>query len=201
MFRCATWFPSTAIAHEVEQHLLYPLSNAVTDESLATLFAELQVRNTPLTRVCRSSPSMICLNDTIRPANFDDPADPSAARRSAADDRLLLHRRRETARDAYSFLEMDDAVIAREAQKLGCRYAFVRNISDPVVRQQTPSGTRHLGGGARGLVGPDLQVLRSAHELQRRAGDLGDHRRRGQSPSTTRRRRNEVGAGNAIPSR
>lgn len=35
--------------------------------------------------------------------------------------------------DAYSFLEMDDAVIAREVERAAVEYVFVRNISDPVV--------------------------------------------------------------------
>jgi len=42
--------------------------------------------------------------------------------------------------DAHSFLEMDDAVIAREAELKGVRYAFIRNISDPTVSSRTPSG-------------------------------------------------------------
>ena len=39
--------------------------------------------------------------------------------------------------NAYSFLEMDDAVIAREANRAGARFACVRNISDPIVPTRT----------------------------------------------------------------
>ena len=42
--------------------------------------------------------------------------------------------------DAYSFLEMDDAVVGREANKLGVRFACIRNISDPVVPARTHKG-------------------------------------------------------------
>src|SRR5262249_13780137 len=42
--------------------------------------------------------------------------------------------------DAYSFLEMDDAIIAREANLAGVRFACIRNISDPVVRKLTDNG-------------------------------------------------------------
>src|SRR5262249_53726537 len=44
------------------------------------------------------------------------------------------------AADAYAFLEMDDAVIAREANRRGTRFACVRNLSEPVVRSRPGLG-------------------------------------------------------------
>ena len=37
----------------------------------------------------------------------------------------------------YAFLEMDDAVVAHQAEAAGIQYAFIRNISDPIVPYQT----------------------------------------------------------------
>ncbi|MET5115589.1 hypothetical protein AAHH79_35335, partial [Burkholderia pseudomallei] len=41
---------------------------------------------------------------------------------------------------AYSCHEMDDAIIAQQANRLGVRFACVRNFSDPIVRRRTDRG-------------------------------------------------------------
>lgn len=136
MFRCQTWYPATALKTEVEQNLMYPLRDTLTPDALKAFFDELRTRDP-------DDPGQYMLddllNDPIRPANlgtpfihlFEDvPLLTTDFYFIGADDDAV----------AYSFLEMDDAVIAREAERLGVRYAFIRNISDPIVGTRTRNG-------------------------------------------------------------
>lgn len=139
MYRCPTWFPSTVMLKEVEEKLLYKMSDIVTDKSLGELFAQLKTQHP-------NDPGLAELqlgdlvNDALRPSSLDKP------RIEALKDVPLLttdfyYIASGDSADAYAFLEMDDAIIAREANKLGVRYACVRNISDPIVRKRTDNGT------------------------------------------------------------
>ncbi len=138
MFRCQTWYPASALKAEVEQNLLYRLRDLLTPDIVNALFAELQIRDPD-----DPSPYTLddLLNDPIRPSELgtpfihllkDVPLLTTDFYFIGADDDAV----------AYSFLEMDDAVIAREAERLGVRYAFIRNISDPIVNTRTGSGQR-----------------------------------------------------------
>jgi nucleoside phosphorylase len=138
MFRCQTWFPATALIAEVENTLLYRLSNLVTSEALKDLFAQLLVRAAgtpgPLSVTLED-----LLNEPIRPDELGTP------RIHVMKDIPLLTTDYyfigcDNDAIAFSFLEMDDAVIAREAGRLGVRYVFIRNISDPIVNNRAPGG-------------------------------------------------------------
>jgi len=136
MFRCQTWYPASALKAEVEQNLLYRLKDLLTPDAVNGLFVELRTRDA-------DDPGQYTLddllNDPIRPQNLgtpfihlwkDVPLLTTDFYFIGADQDAV----------AYSFLEMDDAVIAREAERLGVRYAFIRNISDPIVSTRTKSG-------------------------------------------------------------
>jgi hypothetical protein len=138
LFRCPTWFPVTALFQEVEQSLLYRMNAAITDASLAALFAQLQAKHAGDAAMAGLSLQDL-VNDPIRPSDLGSP------RIVAAPDMPLLttdfYYITGGRPDAHSFLEMDDAVIARECESSDVRYAFVRNVSDPVISASTQSGT------------------------------------------------------------
>jgi hypothetical protein len=138
MFRCQTWYPNTVLKAKVENNLLYRLKDLLGPDAINALFAELRTRDA-------DDPGQYTLddllNDPIRPNELgtpfihllrDVPLLTTDFYFIGADDDAL----------AYSFLEMDDAVLAREAGRLGVRYAFIRNISDPIVGTRTASGQR-----------------------------------------------------------
>jgi len=138
MFRCRTWFPTQALIEDVQRSLLYKMNQIVTRDSLGNLFAELQAKHV-------DDPSLAgftlddLLNDPIRPEKLSTPRvwEMKDVPLLTTDFYYIADGPRA---DAYSFLEMDDAVIALEAERAGVRYAFVRNISDPVVGSRTPQG-------------------------------------------------------------
>ncbi len=137
-YRCPTWYPATALIHDVEQHLLFKMDEVANPDSLEKLFSQLKSEHA-------DDPSMdnISLADLINEA-----LSPSALAnpkiQSLTDVPLLTTDFYYVANgnnsDAYSFLEMDDAVIAREANAMNVPFACIRNISDPIVPGKTKSG-------------------------------------------------------------
>lgn len=137
-FRCPTWYPDTSLSSDVERHLLFKLSDIVTWSALEALFAELKSTH-PTDPGLDSLRLRDLVNEPLDPDNLGSPQ--VRARRDVpllTTDFYYIARGVEAA--AWSFLEMDDAVIAREAQALGVRYAFIRNISDPLVRARSDEG-------------------------------------------------------------
>jgi nucleoside phosphorylase len=144
MFRCQTWYPTSALKDEVEHNLLYRMKERITPDELNSLFAQLRVRDP-------GDPGQFTLDDLLNaPIQSDNLGTPFI--HFLKDVPLLTTDFYFIGADddatAYSFLEMDDAVLAREAGKLGVRYAFVRNISDPIVTTRTKGG-QLLSDGAR----------------------------------------------------
>jgi nucleoside phosphorylase len=144
MFRCQTWYPATALKAEVEQNLLYRIKDLATSDFLNGLFAQLPARDP-------DDPGKYTLDDLLNaPLQPDNLGTPFI---HLLKDVPLLTTDfyfigAEDDATAYSFLEMDDAVIAREAGRLGVRYVFIRNISDPLVNTRTRSG-QLLSDGVR----------------------------------------------------
>ena len=138
MFRCQTWFPTGSLVAEVQRSLLYRMNRIVTPDALTELFTQLQAKHVGDPSVAGLTLGDL-LNDPVRPEKLGAPAV-----RLMKDVTLLTtdfyYIAGGDGADAYSFLEMDDAVIAREAERVGVRYAFVRNVSDPVVPNRTLSG-------------------------------------------------------------
>jgi len=137
MFRCSTWFPTTGLSSKVQESLLFPMNEIATQAALKSLFAQLKAKHA-------DDPNFagITLADLVT-----NPIKPDHLGQAH-----VLHMRDVpllttdfyyiggSDSEAYSFLEMDDAVIAREAQRAGVRYAFVRNVSNPVAPTSTKSG-------------------------------------------------------------
>jgi nucleoside phosphorylase len=138
LFRCQTWFPTTSLLEDIEHSLLYPMNRIVTDAALTEMFGELQAKHAGDSAL--NGISLVDLaNEPVQPSALGTP------RVLAMKDVPLLttdyyYIAGEGGADAHSFLEMDDAVIAREAALKGVRYAFIRNISDPIVGARTAGG-------------------------------------------------------------
>ncbi|HEX8370750.1 MAG TPA: hypothetical protein VF604_19550 [Pyrinomonadaceae bacterium] len=137
-FRCPTWYPSTKLVDEVQSKLLLKLDSIVTPSALDNLFAQLKAKHAD-----DSSVSGLSLNDLVNDAI--DPAHLNAPKILSLKDVPLLTTdfyfiADGDSADAFAFLEMDDAIIAREANALKVEFACIRNISDPVVPHVTQSG-------------------------------------------------------------
>ena len=135
MHRCATWFPATSMLADVERTLLFRLNQVVTEQSLSDLLARLKTEHPEdpgLADVVLDD----LLNDALRPNALGAPKIQALKDVPLLTTDFYYIASGDTA-DAYSFLEMDDAVIAREANRAGARFACIRNISDPVVRNRT----------------------------------------------------------------
>ena len=79
------------------------------------------------------------LNPALDPANLGSPKAVLVSRRPLAHDRRTYQSPRRIHRTRRSS-EMDDAVIARVAGQKNVHYAFVRNISDPLIPSETSGG-------------------------------------------------------------
>lgn len=138
MYRCPTWFPATGLFGSVADKLLFKLDQVVTPAALRGLFGQLRAKH-PADPGLAELKLDDLLNNALRPEALHRP------RITALKDVALLttdfyYIAGGDSADAYAFLEMDDAVIAREANKRGVRFACIRNISDPVVRKRTDEG-------------------------------------------------------------
>jgi len=138
IYRCQTWFPATSLVADVERSLLYRMNHQVNDAAFDELFAQLQAKHAD-----DGALDGITLADLVNaPLQANDLGSPHIF---AMPDIPLLttdfyYIAGEAGADAHSFLEMDDAVIAREAAIAGVRFAFIRNISDPIVPSRTAGG-------------------------------------------------------------
>lgn len=144
MFRCASWFPATALLPTLQDRLLMPLDQVATEASLQTLFAQLQAKHPDDPAVAALQLGDL-LNDVLAPSDLGSP------RVHVLPDVPLLttdfyYIARGDSTQAYAFLEMDDALIGREANRAGVRFACLRNISDPIVPFETAAGAPIVDG-------------------------------------------------------
>lgn len=138
LFRCTSWFPSTALLEPLQDKLLQPLDRVANPQTLGTLFGQLQAKHAGDPAVAAMTLDDL-LNDALRPSALGSP------RVQPLKDVPLLttdfyYIAAGDSADAYAFLEMDDAIIAREAHRAGVRFACLRNISDPIVPDRTRDG-------------------------------------------------------------
>jgi nucleoside phosphorylase len=134
-FRCPTWYPSTRLVEAVQSNLLLKLDSVVTSSVLDNLFEQLKAKHDNL-----SGLSLVdLLNDSINPIYLNAPKITSLkdAPLLTTDFYFIANG---NSSDAFAFLEMDDAVIAREANAMGVQFACIRNISDPIVPSLSQSG-------------------------------------------------------------
>lgn len=162
MYRCPTWFPSTSLFGVVEEKLLYKMNQLVTTKELEGLFAQLKAKH-PGDPLVADMTLGDLVNDAINPVKLGSP------KIQALKDVPLLstdfyYIAKGDSADAYAFLEMDDAIIAREANSLGVRFLCARNISDPVVPGRTKKGVE-ISAGVRadwsGLIYTTFGLLTS----------------------------------------
>jgi len=138
MYRCPTWFPATGLTEDVAKHLLFKMDQVVTRKSLSVLFAQLKAKHPEDPGIGELTLDDL-VNAALRPEDLGQPKIDARKDVSLLTTDFYYIAAGDSA-DAYAFLEMDDAVIAREANKRGTRFACVRNISDPIVRKRTDRG-------------------------------------------------------------
>jgi len=132
-FTCGA-FPSTRVVEEAQQ-LLFPLGTVVTDAALASLVQQLHAQ------VPDSVPFGLAdlLNSSLGPENLDQPTPrPKPDVPLLTTDFYFIASGDDAAQ--WAVLEMDDAVIASVAGERDRKYAFVRNISDPIVPELASHG-------------------------------------------------------------
>lgn len=152
-YRCPSWYPSTSILNNVEENLLFKMDTVANNDSFNNLFNQLKAKHS-------NDPSLdnIKLDDLINePLNPESLANPKI--QSLKDVPLLTTDFYYVAcdhnSDAYAFLEMDDAIIAREANAMGVDFACIRNVSDPIVPSHTQNGqviSESVRGDWSGLI-------------------------------------------------
>lgn len=139
-FTCQTWFPSESLYQTTREHLMFPMDQVWNEAAICDAINELnRISQTGL--------------DTGEPTYYYDdlinaPLNPENLRQvqvKVSKDQPLLTTdfyfiEGKEPSHPYCFLEMDDAVIAHQAELAGAEYAFIRNVSDPIVVTQTASG-------------------------------------------------------------
>ncbi len=130
---CAGWWPPTAL-FAAAQTLMLPLSKVATLRDLETLFSRFSKSNhvgdLTLTDL---------LNAPLQPANLDAPAVhnlPGVPLNTSCDFAMAPG----GGTTSFSAYEEDDAVVGQTAQQLGVSFAFIRNVSDPIVPDHTAAG-------------------------------------------------------------
>lgn len=132
---CKDWYPSFDLVADVEKHLLYPMSNVVTRPLLEDLIGSLHHQYPETADLGYED----LVTDPIEPANLKDPR--GLDRKGVpllSTDYYYIATRSDSVQ--YCVLEMDDTVVGYAAGQKGIDYAFVRNISDPLVPAMTASG-------------------------------------------------------------
>lgn len=145
-FRCPTWYPGTSLLQTTEENLLFKLSEVANDQSLLSLFAQLKAKHPGDPKV-EALQLEDLLNEGLNP-NLNNPKIQSLKDVPLLTTDFYYIANGDSA-DAFAFLEMDDAIIARECNALGVRFACIRNISDPIVPYQTKAGVT-ISDGVRG---------------------------------------------------
>jgi nucleoside phosphorylase len=146
-FRCPTWFPATSMISSVQEKLLLKINTVATRSKLEELFNELKSKHPN-----DSAVNALQLDDLLNQGL--NPESPDAPKIQVLKDAPLLttdfyYIANGNSADAFAFLEMDDAIIAKEANALGVRFACIRNISDPIVPDKTKTGAV-ISDGVRG---------------------------------------------------
>lgn len=145
-FRCPTWYPNISLINEIENSLLFKLSEVATKENLLTLFNQLKDKYKGDPKV-----EALQLDDLLNEGLNEHLDNPKI--QSLKDVPLLTtdfyYIANGDSADAFAFLEMDDAIIAQECNAAGVRFACIRNISDPIVPDKTKDGVA-ISDGVRG---------------------------------------------------
>jgi nucleoside phosphorylase len=133
-FTCGGQFPATVLLDEASAQLMTPLSSVVTWTHLERLLDDLKAK----TPAAATATLEELVTPALDPANLHRPAaTPLPGQPLLTTDYYYIA----DGDSEWSVLEMDDAVIAHVAGRLGVDYAFFRNVSDPVVPAAAADGT------------------------------------------------------------
>jgi nucleoside phosphorylase len=135
-YTCTDWFPSEDRVHAAREHLFFSLANVVTYPALQALVAKLHEQVPGSERIALED----VLNDPLLPERLHaSSVIPMQGTPLLSTDFYFIA----DASDAtqYSFLEMDDAVLAKVCVEKGVKCAFARNISDPIVPTKGADGS------------------------------------------------------------
>jgi nucleoside phosphorylase len=134
-FTCKTWFPATGLLAATASKLFLSLGAIANLIELADMLTQVH------SKYKQSLPFTLddLLNSALNPSNLA-----VAAALPLKDVPILTTDTYYIAPGdtTYAALEMDDAVIAYAAGKQKVEYAFVRNISDPMVPAETAAGVK-----------------------------------------------------------
>lgn len=141
-YTCTNWFPSFNLIEPVQQQLLFALSNVATWHQYDLLFEQLKNKmynnGNPLADMTGITVDDL-VNKPLNPVNLHN------AQIANCKDKPLLttdfyYIAQPGDAEKYCILEMDDAVLGAVSGEKGVAYAFVRNVSDPVVASVTSLG-------------------------------------------------------------
>jgi nucleoside phosphorylase len=131
----SAWFPSMALMGEAQQQLFFPMSAAVSYPALQLLVTKMHAQVPGTDAIGLDD----LVNPQVRPGELHTPRN-HALRGVPLLTTDFYFIAKGSSADKYAFLEMDDAVIAKIAGDRAVKYAFVRNISDPIVPSATNAG-------------------------------------------------------------
>jgi nucleoside phosphorylase len=123
-----TAFPSTKLFATVQKHLFFDMATVVTWPALESMLDQLHQKDPSSAKLTLGD----LVNAPLNPANLRQsrilPMDGDPL---LTTDYYYIAQGNDAAK--YAVLEMDDAVIGYVAQQKERRFAFARNISDPIV--------------------------------------------------------------------
>jgi nucleoside phosphorylase len=134
-FTCKTWFPATGLLAATASKLFLSLGAIASLAELGDMLTQLHAKYK------QSAPFTLddLLNSALNPSNLAKAAAlPLEGVPVLTTDSYYIA----PGNTAYAALEMDDAVIAYAAGKQKVEFAFVRNISDPMVPAATAAGAK-----------------------------------------------------------
>lgn len=127
-------FPQTDLLQPA-QSLLFAMDQVVTEEALASALQQLHAKDPASTQLQLAD----LVNAPLDPSNLGQPRPlPTPGEPLLTTDYYFIASGDDAAQ--YAVLEMDDGVIGYVAGQAGKSYAFVRNISDPIVPATAQDG-------------------------------------------------------------
>lgn len=141
-FTCNSWFPSFDLMGKTKKVLFFPLSKVASMKQYDYLFGELCTKiynnGKPIANMDGIAVTDL-VNAPLEPKNLKKPQTIDCKDKPLlTTDFYYIAQPGDAAK--YCILEMDDAVLAQVAGSKGVAFAFVRNVSDPVVPSLTAAG-------------------------------------------------------------
>ena len=129
VFHADNTFENTDLIDKVRDNLMMPISNVWTNDVITVLLDRL---NSEFSSQGHTYTYADLVNDALKPSELTENYVQISNKTPLFTTDFYFTTDTANPLD-YSFLEMDDAVIAHVAKKAGVKYGFIRNISDPVI--------------------------------------------------------------------